>query len=246
MLDCNARSELGNACSVAFGESIDLETVETIVSYCLDVGERISGRTAGKIEDLVIRYLFRYYACFNDSPGVQGLCHIEIGVLFGAGVIFACEATRSAGRRIPVVAIDPFEGYYGAHLDPVSKLEVTVQRFRDNLALFELEDEVEVVRGFSDDPEVYEPYQTRRVASLLVDGSHSYEGVLSDWRRFGQLVVPGGYVLLDDYNNPSWPEVTRCIDAEILPALAGDWSVRLAFGRSLLLQRTAGPHQVHY
>lgn len=231
---------LRDACSKAFGEPIHPEIIEQIATYCSYVDDRINGRAAGKIEDLVIRFLFRYYASRIESTPGRNVCHIEIGVLFGAGVIYAYEAARLAGKRVPVLAIDPFEGYYGAAVDPISKLEVTDERFRHNLTLFNVDEGVvQLLRGFSTDPAIYEPCRSRSVLSVLIDGDHSYKGVLSDWKNFSAPVVPGGYVLIDDYRNPSWPDMTRCVDKEILPSLRSEWTPRLVFGRSLLLQRSA-------
>jgi Methyltransferase domain len=229
---------LSVACSSAFGETITPEVIELVANYCSHVGDRISGRCAGKTEDIVIRFLFRYYACKNCSIECRDANHIEIGVLFGAGVISAHTATRLAGNCAPIVAIDPFEGYYGASVDPVSKLEVTEQRFRENLAVFDIPtDDIKLVRGLSTDPKIIQHCRSYKARSLLIDGDHSYEGVLSDWKNYSPLVLRDGYVLVDDYNNPHWPEIARCVDKEILPNLRAEWVTKLEFGRSLLLQR---------
>jgi len=240
LLSSDEIEKLTDACSKAFGEPIHPAIIQRIVNYCSYVDHQISGRAAGKIDDLVIRYLLRYYASRIEAAEASDVCHIEIGVLFGAGVIYACKAARLAGKRVRVVAIDPFEGYYGASVDPVSKLEVTEDRFRHNLALFDVnEDDVELLIGFSTDEAIYQQCESRKALSVLIDGDHSYEGVLSDWRNFGALVVPGGYALIDDYRNTSWPDITTCVDNEILPGLGSEWASRLVFGRSLLLQRCA-------
>jgi predicted O-methyltransferase YrrM len=42
---------------------------------------------------------------------------------------------------------------------------------------------------------------------LLVDGDHSYEGVLSDLLSYRYKVRPQGIMVLHDYGNPEWPEV---------------------------------------
>lgn len=230
--------QLSEACTIAFEEPIPPESIEVVAHYCYHVGQRISGRCAGKLEDIVIRFLFRYYACKEVTIASPDACHLEIGVLFGAGVICTHKATSLAGRPVPIVAIDPFEGYYGASVDPVSKLEVTEERFLENLAAFDIPDkDIELVRGFSTDPAIFEPLRSLNALSVLIDGDHSYEGVLCDWRNFSPLVMPGGYVLVDDYRNPSWPEIARCADEQILPSLGSEWATRLIFGRTLLLQR---------
>jgi len=182
--------------------------------------------------------MVRYFGSLVDTSSNEGICHIEIGVLFGAGVIYAHNASQQVCRRIPIIAIDPFKGFYGASVDPISGLDVTESRFRSNLSLFQIPaEDLEVISGYSADPAVIQQCRTKRALSVLIDGDHSYNGVLSDWRNFSQLVVPGGYVLIDDYRNPSWPEIERCVDAEIRPYLGSEWSERLIIGRSLVLQR---------
>jgi hypothetical protein len=77
-----------------------------------------------------------------------------------------------------------------------------------------------------------------RLLSLIIDGDHSYDGVKNDWINYSPLVVPGGYVLLDDYNGHCWPEVAGFANKEVLSNLCGRWDVVLAYGSSLVLRRT--------
>lgn len=46
---------------------------------------------------------------------------------------------------------------------------------------------------------------------LLVDGDHSYEVALADIKNFGRHVVPGGVILVDDYDMP--PVASACEEA---------------------------------
>lgn len=231
-------TRIRDACSTAFDDEIHPGVLEKVMLYCDFVHQRMIGRAAGNLEDLIIRYLFRYYAS-HDAPESSDMCHMEVGVLFGAATIYADHATRLAGRSIPIVVVDPFEGYYGKDVDPLTRLEVTEENFWRNMDLFGIRRErIEIVKGFSTDPAIIQRCHSKKVLSILIDGDHSYEGTLSDWVNLSPLVLLRGYVLIDDYNNPSWPEIARCVDAEILPHLGGRWRVRLVSGRSLLVQRT--------
>lgn len=229
------------SCSRAFSSPIDARIIELIARYCCHVERRIKGRAAGNIEDLVVRYLLRYYASLRDpSAGEdQGFCHLEIGALFGAATIFSCHATRLAGKRTPTVVIDPFEGYYGQKADPITGVHVDEETFRSNLALFGYGDgEVRVWKGYSTDPAVLDRARGLKVLSLFIDGDHAYDGVKRDWIHYSPLVAEGGYVLFDDYGSPSFPEVTDFVNGEVLSSLGGMWRVALLHGKSLLLQRT--------
>ena len=74
--------------------------------------------------------------------------------------------------------------------------------------------------------------------SLWIDGDHSYEGLKADWEAYTPLVVPGGYVMVDNYGDAEWPGVAQFLDNEVL----GDedpegWSVIYKAGRTVLFQR---------
>ncbi|MDR0994141.1 MAG: class I SAM-dependent methyltransferase, partial [Verrucomicrobiota bacterium] len=57
----------------------------------------------------------------------------------------------------------------------------------------------------------FSPYYGR-VDLMFVDGSHSYEYVLSDTEQAFQMVKPGGIILWHDYNSRWWPGVTRALN----------------------------------
>lgn len=234
---------LRTSCSRAFSSPIDAKVIELIAQYCAHVERRIKGRAAGNIEDLVVRYLLRYYASLREPSGGEsrGLCHLEIGALFGAATIFSCHATRLAGKRTPTIVIDPFEGYYGREADPITGVPVDEVTFRANLGLFGFGDgEVRVWKGYSADQGVLDRARSLKVLSLFIDGDHAYEGVKRDWLHYSPLVVEGGYVLFDDYGSASFPGLTDFVNGEVLSNLAGRWRLVLLHGRSLLLQRTDG------
>lgn len=230
--------KLQAACSLAFTSEIHPQIIEKIMHYCYYVERHMQGRAAGNIEDLIIRYLLRYFASIEAKEVLENQSHLEIGVLFGAATIFSCHAVQLAGKDIPTVVIDPFEGYYGQDVDIVTKFKVDEQTFLHNLNIFGFKDKVMVFKGLSQDQAIIEKCKDLRVLSLIIDGDHSYEGVKRDWINYSGLVVPGGYVLLDDYNNNAWPGVTEFVNKEVLSNLAGRWEVVLVYGNSLILKRT--------
>lgn len=239
-LSPNSLGSLRGACCAAFDDDIHPDVLDLVARYCEHVNETMEGRAAGNLDDFVIRYLFRYYACRVDIRGLREACHMEIGALFGAATIFACHATSLAGSSIPIVVVDPLNGYYGKGVDPLTKLDVCEDRFWQNLERFGARrHQIELVRGLSTDPSTIRRCLSKHVVSILIDGDHTYDGIRSDWLNLSPLVVIGGYALIDDYQSPSWPDVERYVNSEILPQLGERWRVRLAFGKSLLLQRAA-------
>ena len=226
-------------CSLAFECEIHPQAIESIMHYCNYVERNIIGRAAGNIEDLIIRYLVRYYASLLESGKSRRQCHVEIGALFGAATIFSGHAVRLARKEVVTVVIDPFEGYYGQELDIISKKKVDESTFWSNIDSSGLpRDMVEVMKGLSCDEQIIKHSKDLDILSLLIDGDHSYNGVKNDWINFSPQVVPGGYVLIDDYNNSAWPEVTEFVNKEVISNLLGKWEVILVYGNSLILKRT--------
>lgn len=229
--------KLKSACERAFGAVIHNRIMEKIMTYCCHVERRMQGRAAGNIEDLIIRYLTRYYASFLPDE-LENTCHMEIGALFGAASIYSCHATALAGKKIPTVVIDPFEGYYGQEKDVVTHQRIDEHVFWSNIEQFGYSRNwIEVKKGFSTDEQIINSLKKYHILSLLIDGDHSYQGVKKDWLTYSPLVVPGGYVLIDDYNSHDWPEVSAFVNKEILSTLLGRWEVVLVFGSSIILKR---------
>jgi Methyltransferase domain len=118
---------------------------------------------------------------------------IEIGLAYGGSALAIGEALLRAGSRTPRhVVIDPFQfsAYDGvgwevlgsAGLDGVAELVTEPsQRFLGRLA----------DAGFVAD-------------AAFVDGSHHFHNVFVDLHFLGEIVRPGGLVLLDDV---WWPSV---------------------------------------
>ncbi len=59
-------------------------------------------------------------------------------------------------------------------------------------------DNVELRQMLSTDVLADEGFHEGTFATLLIDGDHSYNGVIQDWRRFGRFVCSGG---LESLNN---------------------------------------------
>lgn len=231
--------QLRAVCQIAFGEDINPQVLKKIINYCLYVERFMQGRAAGDIVDLVIRYFVRYFSSANQQDS-DNINHGEIGVLFGATTIYSHHAAKLAGVRPFITVIDPFSGYYGKNRDDITGLPVDLEIFKNNLSRFNIpSEEIEIIVGLSTDDDVIDRIGNREFISLIIDGDHSYEGLKADWSRYKENIVVGGYVLIDDYNNPAWPEVTRYVNKEIFPNLNNQWEVVLVFGYSLVLKRNA-------
>lgn len=59
-------------------------------------------------------------------------------------------------------------------------------------------DKVTLHRGFSTDPQILNTLVQERYHLIYVDGDHTYDGALHDFRTFGPKIVPGGWLVADD------------------------------------------------
>ncbi len=199
------------------------------------IESRMIGRIAGDIEDYILNYTTRFVVASTSQRVNQ--VHAEIGTLFGGSVLlslFAIDEARSADH---VLAIDPFFGYYGQDLDIVTRLPVTAGTVRDNIAKFGFDlERVEIVSATSQSEEAIKAAASYPLASLFIDGDHSYKGVESDWINYHDLVSPGGYVLFDNYNDAYWPEITQFV-SEQLAILPEKWANAGTLNHTLVLRR---------
>ncbi|MGB9357555.1 MAG: class I SAM-dependent methyltransferase, partial [Acidimicrobiia bacterium] len=166
-----------------------------------------TGRLAAHSADAVLRVIT------SLSRGDR-ILHAEIGVLSGLYAALLGRISGDAGVDVHQVLIDPFEGYYGeSEFDALTLSTISADTVRRNLRMAGCdEEEYTILEGLSGDPATLQAAGGRRYDTILVDGDHSYEGVTTDIDAYGPLLRPEGLLLLDDYGNPAWPDVTRAID----------------------------------
>jgi predicted O-methyltransferase YrrM len=170
------------------------------------------GRLATSIDAILLRSLVARAA---GQPAVEVL---EIGTLFGLGIIAMHEAIAPLFERVHFTALDPLEGYYGKeHRDVVTGVPVSRAVFDENLRRAGIPgDRVTVIQHLSTEAIAMEEARKTCYGLLVIDGDHRYAGVKHDLESYLGTVKPGGYVLVDDYGNPSWPDVKNYVDAEVL------------------------------
>lgn len=99
--------------------------------------------------------------------------------------------------------------------------------------------QVEIIAAKSEEPALVAHFSTRRLATLFIDGDHSYEGVKRDWELYSPLVAPGGYVIFDDYKMMfHYFTVTKFI-MDLLHTRPDPWRVVGALDTTIILQRLA-------
>lgn len=54
---------------------------------------------------------------------------------------------------------------------------------------------------------------TNEIDILFIDGDHTKEGVMNDFLLYHEMVIPGGYIVFDDYNDDEFsPEVKPTVN----------------------------------
>lgn len=152
---------------------------------------------------------------------------LEIGVAKGANAMRMMAFADALGGRPRYVGIDLF----GSLTQQIFQDEVRTEGKRPrgraetmNLLREQLGDEIALrmtlLEGFSG-PLLAELCHAGFTFDLIfIDGGHSYEVVREDWRRSGQLLAPGGVIVLDDYPNYGVGRAVEEIDRT-------KWNVRI-------------------
>ena len=137
--------------------------------------------------------------------------YVEIGVLYGGSII---EQMKDSQECI-FIGIDPFSGYYGNSYDPHRKVDLTehydivknnIDENNPNNHKYHL------LKGFSGDMVDEFKKLNLQIDYLFIDGDHSYQGVMDDFKNYSPFVSKDGIIVFDNYNDNAWQEVTIAVD----------------------------------
>ena len=231
------QEELFNILCRLFPESCSYELFIKFCSISRHIDKNIQGRYCGSLEDRLIQMMATYDAALRNK-NIEGVCHVDIGVLFGGSLIAHLEVLKLMGLQQLVVGIDPFKGFYGKKEEPLTGLPITEDTVFKNIQTCKHDKIfVKIIPEYSESKNALKELQGRKVITLMIDGDHSYEGVKKDWELYSPLVVPGGYVIFDDYKMMfHFFTVTRFI-MDLLHTRPDGWRVVGALDTTLVLQR---------
>lgn len=146
---------------------------------------------------------------------------LEIGTLHGLFAAALMRMLHRTGIEATLTIVDPLAG---SQLQPgTSDYEeptgtpVREDVVRANLALGggRPGTGARIRQGFSGDPEVRAAVSDRKYGVIVVDGDHSFEGVLADLEWVELIAAPGAVVVLDDYGDGRWPGVKDALDKHL-------------------------------
>lgn len=141
----------------------------------------------------------------NDVANVPGDV-LEIGSFRGKTTVFLSHAIQALNLDKRLYTVDPYTdeasevGCSNENIDSACK---TFRRATDDL------DNHEHVRAYSD--EALSRFEDTTFSLVFVDGDHTYDGVMADYRNYAPLLADGGIMVFDDYANPQWPGVGRAV-----------------------------------
>lgn len=144
---------------------------------------------------------------------------LEIGVFKGQVISLWALLARSQAIDLKVSALGPLAGQPRPKSTFLNKIRYRLsRRFReqiDNANFYADEDyaaivsahfahhgldfnQVALYRGFSTDPVILQRLATETYHLVYVDGDHSYEGALHDFKTFASNIPIGGWLIADD------------------------------------------------
>lgn len=141
----------------------------------------------------------------NDVADVPGDV-LEIGSFKGKTTVFLSHAIEALNLDKRLYTVDPYTNEaseVGCSDEDINSAYGTFHRETDDL------DNHEHVRAYSD--EALSRFEDTTFSLVFVDGDHTYDGVMADYRNYAPLLADGGIMVFDDYANPQWPGVGRAV-----------------------------------
>jgi len=139
----------------------------------------------------------------TDIPGDV----LEIGSFKGKTTVFTSHAIEALELDKRLHTVDPYTNEaseVGCSDENIDSAYETFRRATDGL------DNHEHVRAYSH--KALSRFEDTTFSLVFVDGDHTYEGVMADYRNYSPLLADGGIMVFDDYANPSWPGVGRAVE----------------------------------
>jgi len=163
-----------------------------ITEQSLEILREISSKMEGNTFHHHFHFLY-------DIPIRENGYYVEIGCYAGAS---SCLMLQK--EKINVVSIDlGFPVDQSIAEDNIKKFNAKENFFRYIKGNSHAEDTIEKLKTI-----------TKEIDILFVDGDHTKESVMKDFFIYSDLVISGGYIVFDDYNDHEYsPEVKLAVDS---------------------------------
>ncbi len=191
--------------------NVNSQLLGYMATRACQVEAMLEGRLATSIEDVLLRTT----VCLGVKS--RELSILEIGTLFGIGAAIMHDSLAPHFEKVHLTLLDPLDGYY----DSAQKDVLTGQPINEATLLRNLDragvarSNLTLIKRLSTDVEAIREAGLRQYDVLVIDGDHSYAGVKTDFENYSPFVRLGGFIVIDDYGSPDWPDVTRFVDEEV-------------------------------
>lgn len=139
---------------------------------------------------------------------------LELGTFAGKSACVLAKALKDRGDHGTLICCDYFPMQQWAKKtmeDPApEKVANTLLQTWENLRRYKLEDYVLTIKG---NYGTLLPTLNGCYGVVYVDGGHFLDRVLADCLYAWNHLVPGGYLMLHDYENDMFPDVKQVVDA---------------------------------
>jgi hypothetical protein len=175
--------------------------------------------------------------------GLRPSVVIDVGAWKGASTIYLAGLMKRNAVPGAVIAVDTFLGSV-EHWDPNSGfagliphrfgMPLLYEQFLSNVVRCGAQDRIVPLALTSSAGGVLLRRLGIQAGLIHIDASHDYEDVLRDARVYWDVLMPGGFLVGDDYNQ-DWPDVIRAANQfageKVVPltTLAPKWIVRKPF-----------------
>lgn len=139
---------------------------------------------------------------------------LEVGVFRGQ----VLGAVRMLAPKSFIVGVTPLTSE-GGHWE--SDYEADIKKLHDEFKI----EQPHIIKGLSTDPVVIKEAGRIKYKAVYIDGGHDYETVKQDLKNYAPMVLPGGFLIVDDCANkyqlpPGYfrgiESVSKAVD-EVLP-----------------------------
>ena len=149
----------------------------------MELTRTVSSNTA--FEDDECKLYFDLLLCIPK----HGLA-VEVGLEYGRSSSIALQVAQDVG--FDYIGIDTFEGNPDA--------QKSWAKMAEPFAKFVYVQKSVTVSGIGS------------IDAILIDGDHSFQGVLDDCNHFEPMMAEGAFMMFHDYGRESLPEVQRAVD----------------------------------
>jgi len=124
--------------------------------------------------------------------------YLEIGTFYGA----SAALMSTTPKKTNIIGLDIGGDKYDEIISNVNKFGLEHNTFQFVVGDSKLKETIDSVKSLVNEVDI-----------LYIDGDHSYYGVIEDFLNYKDIVVPGGYIVFDDYNDWKYcPTVKHGVD----------------------------------